>query len=211
MSAPKGRSPLQALADFVVRKWYTQELLNLAEKVRQTFWHRNEVMSGGVVSIGATVTASAVGITTTALVPMLNGRIKAAVGAQTNQDIFTTAGVFVKAIYANGADASGISLATDETAYFAVICLNSDGAGGVDEADNGTAKLLAVVNGTATTYMTQTAPPTSSQIAAALAASSSLHEATTGWVWLASVFWDENSASPTATATLNRNNVISEL
>lgn len=211
MSAPLGRSILAGLADFVGRGWYTKSIESLVAKIISSMKLRNEVQRGGVVSNGASVTASACQIDTTALDCVLNGRIKAQLAALNDVDLFTTAASVGQAVFQNGATAAAISLATDETAHIAVIACNTDGAGGATDTDNGAVIIVAVVAGTATTYASKTAPPSSVEIQAALEASTGVHAGVTGWVWLASILWDENSASPTRTITLNRNNVISEL
>lgn len=211
MSAPLGRSVIAGLADFVGRGWYTKSIGDLVSKIISSMKFRNEVRTGGVVSNGATVSASVCQIDTTALDCTLNGRIKAQLAALNDADLFTTSGSIGQPIFQNGATAAAISLATDETAHMAVIACNTNGAGGATDTDNGAVIVMAVVAGTATTYASKTAPPSSVEIQAALDASTGVHAGVTGWVWLASILWDENSGSPTRTITLNRNNVISEL
>jgi len=210
MSSPKGKAILQGITGHVVLGWFTREFPRLVNQIISSFQHRNEVVSGGVVTAG-TVTASALGLSVTAVGLILNGRIKAALGALANVDLFTTAGNVAQPIYTNGATAAAISLATDEIAHVAIIACNSGQDGTAVDTDNGAPLYLAVVNGTASTFAAQTGPPTSVQIQAALEASTSKHAGVTGWVWLASVVWDENSASPTGVVTLNRNNVVQAL
>lgn len=211
MSTPKGRSILIGLGEFVSRRWFTKDFPVLVQKIIDVFQTRNQVVLGGLPSVGASVTASVLQVSTTALDAVLNGRIKAQLAAQTNVDLFTTAGVVAQPIFTDGSTAAAISLGTSEEARVALIVCNTDGAGAAVDTDNGVVKLLAVVAGTATTYATKTAPPTSVEIQAALEASTGVHAGVTGWAWLGSIVWDENAGSPTGTVTPNRNNVISAL
>lgn len=209
MSTTLGKSRLASLGEYRVRGWFTRALVDLVEKIISATQYKNEIISGGVITAPGTISASVVQVTTTALSCFLKGRLMAAIAAQTTQDLFTTAGVFGKATYTSGADASAISLATDEVVYVTIIACNTDGAGGAVEDDNGAAKLVAIVNGTATTRGSKTGPATSAEIQAALEASTNVHDGVTGWVHVCSFVWDENTGSPTAVITMNRNNVVS--
>lgn len=193
------------IASYPVRPgWFTKVIKSLAADLATLLESGSAVQSGGVAADG-TISASALGTTTTgALVAKTNGVLKASLAALTDVDLFATAGSVGQAIYADGADASGISLATDEIAQVTLIALDSDGAGGANDADGGALLYLAVVAGTATTYAAQTQPLTSAEIDAAIAASTGVHDGTTGWLQLATIVWDENSASPTAVFTVAR-------
>jgi len=207
MSYPLGRAALQKLLTFKPRRgWYTKVIQDLIEKLSDYYSHRNEVVTGGLLSIGASVTAAILQADTTAAELKLNGQMKV-LAAQSDSDLFDVAGDIGTPIFADGATAASISLATDETAYVTVIAVNSDGSGDVDDTDGGAALLVALVAGTATTYAAQTDYLTSQQIQDALEASSSLHELTSGWVHVADILWDENGGAPQATAAPNRNNV----
>ena len=207
MSTPKGRSILSDLSQCASRGWYVKDFTKLVQKILDVVQHRNEILSGGVASVGATVSASVLQANVTAMSVVMNGRLKAATAALTNTDLFATAGSIGQAIYTNGATAAAISLTAGQVAQVALIACNTDGAGGADDLDNGAVKFVAVVAGTATTFMTKTAPPTSVEVQAALAASTGVHAGVTGWVHVATIEWDEGSGSPVATFALNRNNV----
>jgi len=194
---------LAKFVNYPVNQWFTKEIPRLARDLRDLILNGSAVFAGGVVSAGASVTASVLQIDSTALDAKLSGNLKLQLGAQTNADLFATAGSVGQAIYADGADASGISLATDETAYVTVVAVDSDGAGAAT-GDNGAVLLVAVVAGAAATYESQTAYLTDAEIRSALLASTGVHDGTTGFVRLADILWDENSASPTATVTVNR-------
>lgn len=207
MGTPKGRSILSDLSQFVSRNWYVKDFTKLVQKILDVMQHRNEVVSGGVASAGATVSASVLQANITAMSSVLNGRIKAASGALTDTDLFTTAGSIGRATFVDGSSAAAISLSGSQTAQVALIACNTDGSGGADDLDNGAVKFVAVVAGTATTYASKTAPPTSVEIQAALDAATGVHAGVTGWVHLATIEWDEGGGSPVATFALNRNNV----
>lgn len=206
MSTPSGRSILAALGEFASRGWYVKDFTKIVQKIIDVVQHRNEILSGGVVSVGATVSASVLQVSTTVMGLALNGHLKS-LAAQTDVDLFTTAGVVGKAIYSNGADASALNIgAGTNKAYIAIIACNTDGAGGDVDTDDGAVKLVAVVAGTATTYQLKTAPPTSVEIQAALEAATGVHDGVTGWLWVGKAVWDAASGSPVATLTPNRNN-----
>ena len=193
---------LSRLASYPVRKWFTTEIPNLAKDIRNILLTQSAVVSGGVVT-GGTVTASALGLSTTASDSKINGVIKAQLAALVDVDVFTTAGNVAQAVYEDGATAAAISLAASETAYVTLIATDSDGAAAAT-GDNGAPLYLAVVAGSATTYMTATAYLTDAEIRSALLASTGVHDGATGFVRLADILWDENAASPIATVTVNR-------
>lgn len=208
MSTPVGKSILQSLGEFQVRRWFTAAFPDLVAKIISAEQAKNEIISGGVVTAGGSITASVLQINMTALSAFLKGRLMAAVAAQTNADLFTTAGAIAQAIFTSGATAAAISLATSEKAHVTLVVCNTNGAGGKDQADNGTPKLLAIVNGSATGYGAKTTFATSTEIQAAILASTGVHAGLTGWAHVCDILWDENAGVPTSTITLNRNNVI---
>jgi hypothetical protein len=208
MSTAVGKSILQSLGELKVRHWFTKEFPNLVEKMISAMQNRNQIVEGGVVTAGGTISASVLQIDMTAVKSVLKGRIMADFALLNDVDLFTTAASIAQPIFTDGATAAAISLATDETAYVTVILCNTDGAGGAAEGDGGTPLLLAVVHGTALTYGAQTGHATSTQIQAALDASVGVHAGVTGWAHVAQILWDENSASPIVTIRKNRNNVI---
>lgn len=192
------------LVNYPVSKWFTTEIKNIAEDIRSMLMSASAIMGGGIAAAGASVTASVLQATTTgALDAKLNGMLKLQLAAITDADLFTAAASVAQPIFADGADASAISLATDETAYVTLIAVDSDGAGAAT-GDNGAMLYLAVVAGSATTYMSQAAYLTDTQIRSALMASTGVHDGTTGFARLANILWDENSASPTATFIVAR-------
>lgn len=193
---------LAKLVNYPVNKWFTTEIRNLASDLRSLLQSGSAVVSGGVTS-GGTITASALGVTTTAVDAKVNGVLKAQLALLSDVDLFATAGTVAQAIYADGSDASGISLATDETAQVTLIAADTNGSGGAT-GDNGALLYVAVVAGTASTYAAQTTFLTDSELRSALLASTGVHDGTTGFVRLADILWDENSASPQVTVTVNR-------
>lgn len=208
MPTPKGRSILAKLSDFSIRGWYTRTFVDFILAVQSAFQHRNEITAGGLVTTGASVTASVLQVNMAAMNVTLDGRMKAQVTALANVDLFTTAGFVGRATYSDGTDASGIALATNKIARVSVIACNSNGAGGADNLENGGVKIVAIVSGTGVTYGNKTAPPTSAEITAALTAATGIHAGTTAWSHVATILWNENNASPSATVTSNRNNVV---
>lgn len=205
---PKGKRILQAVAQFQSRKWPGKDIELLADKITDHYQTRNEIISGGVVSSGAGTSSSALPITTSALNVVLRGRMMAVVAAQTAQDLFTTAGVFTKAIYEDGADASGVSLSADgDVAHVTVIVCNTDGSGGAVETDNGACKLLAVVAGTAADH-SSSAHLSSQAIQDALDAATDLHDGVTGWAHVCQIVWTRVAVDNwTVAIVMNRNNV----
>lgn len=207
MSTPSGKSILQGVAALPIRGWFTKLIPSLIAKVIDAMQYRNQVQLGGVVT-GGTITASAVPVSTTDLHVVLKGRIMAVLPALTTTDLFTTAGTVARATYTSGADAAGITLASGNTAYVTVVVCNTNGTGGAVETDGGAAKWVAIVHGTASTFAAQTGFATSPQIQAALEAATGVHAGVSAWVHVCDILWDENGGSPTATITMNRNNVI---
>lgn len=208
MSLPSGKSALQRLSSFVPTSWYTTAIKNLMQKIIDAHAERSEIISGGLLSVGGTISSSALQIDMTAMSVMLKGYIMAAIGAQNDVDLFTTASAVGQAIFADGSSAAAILLSGTQTAYVTVIVCNSDGAGGADETDNGTPLLVAVVAGTSSTYAAQTGYLTSTQIQAALEASTGVHAGVTAWAHVGRVPWANAGGSPTGTPVPNRNNVL---
>jgi len=203
-----GRSPLAGLRDFDAKKkgWYTKTVNEFVDRIATEYATRCEITSGGLASTGGSVSASAMQLDLTAMEGLLGGFIMAPVAAKNDVDYFNTSGDIGQAIFQDGATAAGISLATDETAFVTVIWTNSDGSDGIVGVDNGAGLFVAVVKGAAATYEAQTAHLTTEEIRDALAASTTVHAATTKWVHICRVLWDENSASPEVTIVMNRNN-----
>ena len=217
MTANKGFAPLNRLQDFEPRtfatyKWFryllTSAMNRLVDAIVLEYGRRNEVVSGGVVSEGASLAAGALFADVTAMVACLGGRLYD-IAAISDDDLLVTAGNVGQPIYSDGTSAAALSLGTDETAYVTVVVCNSDGAGGLDTDDGGTALLVAIVNGTSATYENQTAHLTSQEIEAALAAATGVHDdASLSWAHVCRILFDENTGSPQTTIVMNRNNVL---
>ena len=183
------------------KKWFSKQIPELVEAIRNSYWHRDEVVTGGKVSAGTTVSASVAQASWAAAELRLHGHMQA-LAAGTDADLFTTAGSVGQAIFEDGADASGISLGAGQVARVTVIACNSDGAGGAAEDDDGQPLVVAVVTGTSTTFQAETAHLSSAQVRTALATSTGEHAGVTAWVHLARAEWGAASL----TVTLNRNN-----
>lgn len=194
---------LDKFANYPARSgWYTKVIPDITSEIRHLLKHGSAVIIGGVTT-GGTVSASALGVTTTALNAKTNGQLKAQLAALSDADLFTTTGGVGQAIFSDGADASGISLATDETAHVTLIAADSDGSGD-HTGDTGDLLYVAVVAGTDSTYAAASAPLTDGELRSALRASEGVHDGTTGFVRLSNILWDENSGSPEATVTVAR-------
>ena len=186
-------------------------LKSVLNDVVSTYQNRSEIVLGGVVVEGAGTTASALKLNTTLVNAVLAGRI-CALAAQTNLDVFTTASAVGQAIYKNGADASGITVPDETTAYITLLLTNSNGAGSVNDGDNLSPKLLAVVNATGTSDIDDnTRHLSSAEIRAALAASADMHDGLVleagGYQVLARVTWARTANTTyTVAVTMNRNN-----
>jgi hypothetical protein len=211
MSSPLGRNALQKLLNFRVRGWFKTEIPRFAEEVVSLFKARNEILSGGVIEEGASISASTLNVTSNPAVAielMLNGRLMADIAALSDTDLVAAA---KDAIYSDGADAAAISLGADETAYVTLIATNSDKLGAADEDDGGTPELVAVIAGTSTTYADADEHLSSQAIQDALDASDTVHDGVTGWAHVAQILWaDVGGAAWSATIVMNRNNAVSE-
>ena len=195
---------LDKLNAYPVKKWFTTEIPNLARDLLAHLASASAVSAGGLVANGTTVTASALGLISSAVDAKIGGVLKTQLAALvTNVDVTITAAGVGQPIFADGTDASAISLATDEVAQVTLVVTDSDGAGAATGED-GAMLYVAIIAGTATTYMSTTAPVTDSGILAALEASTGVHDGATGAARLADIVWDENSASPTSVTTANR-------
>ena len=195
MSTTFGRL-VNKLAAYPVRPgWFTKVIKELGQDLRLVLKNGSRVTSGGLASVG-TVSATAFGVTTTAVDGVLNGTLKAQLALLGDVDLFTTAGTVAQAIYTDGSDASGIDLvaASGDTAWFSLVVVDSDGAGSAT-GENGAMLYLAVVAGTAATWSSASASPSDSDIEAALTASTGVHDGTTGWARLADVEWIEGGVS----------------
>jgi hypothetical protein len=221
MPVPSAKRILQSAYNYTVRVWFTKEIPNAVNALADAYQTRDEITGGmgPTTQSGTTISASVVQVDLEAGDLVLNGRMMSATQALDNTDLLTTgdysggsaANSIGEAIYEDGADASGISLATDETAYCTLIVCNTDGSGGANEDDDDIANFVLVIAGTSTTYAAQTAHATSSDIQDAIEASTGVHAGVTGWQHVARFVWDENSASPTiGTITWNRNNFLAQ-
>jgi hypothetical protein len=202
MSTTFGRV-LNKLANYKTRPgWYTKVIKNLGQDLADLFKASSRVTAGGLATVG-TVNATDFGVSVTALDATLNGTLKLQLALLADVDLFTTAAgppAIGQAVFSDGSDASGISLAGGETAQVALIAADSDGAGGATGED-GAMMYLAVVAGTATTYNDATSPPSDTDIESALTGSTGVHDGTAGWVRLADLDWIEAGGS---TVTPNR-------
>jgi hypothetical protein len=207
MALSVGKRILQSLTAFKSRKYPGKDVETLADTVAEAYGKRNEIVSGGVVTLGTGISSSALPIDMTEMGIVLKGFMMAPIVAQNDDDLFATASDVGQAIYSDGATAAGISLANPSSAYVTVIACNSDGAGGADEADGGTPLLVAVVAGVSGTLAA--AHLTSAEIQAALDASTAVHAGVTGWVHVCSIIYSRTGASTwTAPVVMNRNNVL---
>ena len=182
--------------------WWTQFPL--------AYTTRDEVISGGIVTAGATPTVTELMCITTELECVLNGKIKApiaALAAPNGDDLLdsTTPGVG-RPIFSDGDDASVLSLGAGEISQVSLIVCNSKGDGTVDDDDNGAAVLVAVVAGTSGDYDGK-GPLTSDEVTAALAAAAVVHDGNVSWQWVAQIEYD-NDGGVTVAPTMNRNNVL---
>jgi hypothetical protein len=225
MGLKTGVTPLEKLKTFKARNWYDKAFIKCAAQIADDYMTRNEIIRGGEIATGASRTNSTFNInlgdgsSATDIYSVLNGRIMAAIGYQTDRDLLATGESFMgTAIYSDGSAASGATIATNESAYATLIVCNSDGSGDVvvggDGAataggDNGQAQLLCVFAGTGTTDYDED-HLTSAEIQAALDASTGVHDGTTGWVHYAQIVWTDTSGTVTVTPTMNRNNIVSE-
>jgi hypothetical protein len=207
MHVPFGKNALQEVANFEPRRWFVKEMKRFALLVTDTFRERNEVLAGGVTTEGTGSSDTDLVVNVTELHAMLRGRLMDPIAAISDDDLFTTAGNIGQAIFQDGSDASGITLADEDVAKVTLIVANSDGAGGASDDDNDTAILIAVVAGTSGSLGSDHL--SSKQIQDALDASTGVHAGTTGWAHVALIDWEHESTGPVTTVTIsmNRNNI----
>ena len=209
MAIPYGKAAMQLLFNWTPRLSWYKELRKIRTRIVDAHTLRNEILSGGIVTVGASIDNDELYVDFNGMSCMLKGRLKAAIAAFVDTDLLVTAGDIEQPIYSDGADATGFDLVDDseDVAYCTLIVTNSDGDGTVTDTDNSSPKLVLVVNGTSTTWDAQTAYCTSSEIQAALEASTDIHDsADLVWAHVCNILFDENDQSPTITVTMNRNN-----
>jgi hypothetical protein len=225
MGLKYGVTQLENLKGFRARRWFDKEFVKCAERIADDYMTRNEIISGGTITEGSSATNSTFnvnlgdGTSATDIYAVLNGRIMAAIGYQTDRDLLEEDEAFMgNAIYSNGSAAAGATIDTDESAYATLIVCNSDGEGGALEDDNAQAQLLCIFAGTGTGDY-DTDHLTSAEIRDALDATegaSADHSGTTGWAHYAQIIWMDSSGTVTVgdgeggAAVMNRNNMISE-
>ncbi len=202
-----GRSALSRVFDFVVRGWFRTEIPRAMEAVSSAYAARSELTANVAVAEGIGLAAGALTLDVGAIDAVLAGRIMAQSAADTNVDYLVAAATVGTPIFEDGADASALSLATNETAYCTLIVTNSDNAGGVADTDGGAMRAVVVIAGTAATYAAATAHLSSASIQSAVAASTE-HAGVTGWAHVAQILFDENGGAPTTTIVANVNNRV---
>lgn len=219
-----GDTPLENLKTFKVREWYDKGFVKCASRIASDYVARNEIGKGGVVTEGASISKTALSLTTTAMSGSLNG-INFKIAAISDTDLLVEAGAVGQAIWATGGDegTTSISLAAAAgpaatTAYVTLIVANSDGSAGANADDDDTdGVIIAVIACDPDTtegsedYTDASDFLTSKQIQDALDASDE-HSGLTGWVHLAEVAWTVASDDTTVSTSIemNRNNVVSK-
>ncbi len=201
MATQYGKNALQALKAFRSTKWFTKDFISLASDIAAKYASRNEVLFGCLASDGGGATSgNDLDVSLAAGEVMLAGKMHP-LGALANQNLSNVANHL---ILSSGADGSGVTLTGDAGNYVALIAINSNVSGGV--IAEGTAPLImGVLNGTdASTAAAATQVLNSSEITAALAASSGVHDGHTGWAWIAQL--EFNVTANTVTVTSNINN-----
>lgn len=187
-------------------------LTDLRDVSKAAYELRSEVYTGGITSSGATLSISAPKVDMTAMQCTLLGLIQAPITALADQSLIATADSVAQPIFTDGATAAAITLASQvsKTIYATIIVANTNGAGGATTADNAAPKLILVVKGTAGTYLAQTTAPTTTEIEAALAASTGVHAGVTGWAHVGEVRWAvaANGSTISMTHRPNRNNRV---
>lgn len=202
------KSPLAAMLPFRARRWFDKEFTRLAQLIADTFTSRSEILGGGGNLAPGTVGVSTLNLSYDAMQVMLGGLLMEDVALIADVDVLAAAGSIGAAIYSDGSLVSGDLpvMAGGETIPVTLVVTNSDGSGGA-AGDDGAPLLVAILPGTdAASAKAATETPSSVDVAAALAGSSTLHEGTTAWAHYAHVLWE--GTGPAAVPTLNRNNAV---
>lgn len=197
MATIYGKTAFQALKAFRSTKWFTKDFITFASEVSSKYADRSEVLFGGILTAG-TCSGTAIPVSLQAGEVKLAGKHHpfAAISAR---DLHAS----TLLIYKDGSAAHGDTLTGATGNYVSVIACNSDAAG--DVIDEGTAPLIVgIINGTdPTTAAASTAPLSSRAIQDALEASSSVHDAVTGWVHIAYIHDDIVNDSETVVSNIN--------
>jgi len=207
---PIGKSVIQYLAAYRIRRWWGAAITDLVAQVIHAVQYKNEIVSGGIVTEG-TVSPTVMKANVATMASVLKGRIMAA-GVAADLDLLVAGGQIGQPIFEDGGDATSfVTLGASEHVRASLLVTNSDGAGGAVETDAGTPKFVAVFAGTTeATAKLATAYLTSVEIQAALDASTGVHDGITAWQHVADLLY-ARAAGPgavTLTPAMNRNNVI---
>lgn len=166
---------LSALKAFSPKKWYTTSMQTLAREVVSEYAKRTEILDGGLITKGTTLSAVKADITLAEMKVMMAG-VMSTVSAISDKDCIAGEAAYGQAIFSDGTDGAALDLATSARAYITIIFCNSDGAGGTSAAP----LVIAVIAG-AGASPTATAHLSTAEINYALSQSTGIHAAVTEW------------------------------
>ncbi len=191
---------LSALKAFSPKKWYTKSLQTLAKEIVSEYAKRTEILDGGLITKGTTLSATQVDLSLSEMKVMMGG-VLSTVSAIADKNCISAEGAFGQAIWSDGVNGSNLSLDTSARVYISLIFCNSDGAGDV----SATPLVIAVLAGTATSP-TATAHLTTAEINYALSQSTGVHAAVTQWCHIGRFEVLQGTFGALQNNTENRNN-----
>jgi hypothetical protein len=199
MAKATGYAALAALTTFTAKKWFTKSFVTLVDEISRLYGKRTEILDGGLVTKGATVTAEVCQIDLSEMKVILGG-VLGTVAALDDKDCIAGA-EFGQSIFSDGSTGEALVIASAQTAFITLIVCNSNNGGSTAT----TPKLVAVINGTGPSPVA-TAHLTTAEINAALAASTGKHAGVTEWAHIGR--WEVRQADLSALHgnTENRNN-----
>lgn len=201
MAKATGYAALAALTTFTAKKWFTKSFVDLVEDISLRYTKRTEILDGGLVTKGTTLSATVCDLSVSEMKTIMGG-VLTTVSAISDKDcIAPEGGGFGQAIFSDGSNGNTLSLTSTARAFITIIVCNSDGSG----STSATPLVIAVINGTSPSP-TSTAHLTTAEINAALAASTGKHAGVTEWAHVGRFEVLEGTFGALQNNTENRNN-----
>ncbi len=200
MAKATGFSALAALTTFTAKKWFTKSFVDLVEEISLRYSKRTEILDGGLITKGTTLSATVCDITV-AEMKIIMGGVLSTVSAISDKDCLAPESAFGQAIFSDGSNGAGLTLSSSARAFITIIVCNSDSNG----STSATPLVIAVINGVGSSPVA-TAHLTTAEINAALAASTGKHAGVTEWAHIGRFEVLEGTFGALQNNTENRNN-----